>query len=77
MEKISLNREWKYTRRGRDGTEIVSLPPDAMLAEERSDLNPSGKNTGWYAGGDYIYEKEFTAPAEWAGKRVFIEFEGV
>ena len=77
MEKISFNREWKYTRRGRDGTEIVSLPHDAMLAEERSDLNPSGKNTGWYAGGDYIYEKEFTAPAEWAGKRVFIEFEGV
>lgn len=31
---------------------------------------------GYFPGGVYIYEKTFTAPAQWEGKMILIEFEG-
>ncbi len=55
----------------------VVLPHDAMLAEPRSADSAGGTNTGWFAGRDYVYEKTFSAPAEWTDRDVVLEFEGV
>ena len=46
----------------------VTLPHDAMLAEERSQTSAGGTNTGWFAGYDYLYEKHFTPDAAQAAQ---------
>lgn len=48
-----------------------------MLAEKRERKSRGGKNTGWYEGGDYLYEKEFEIPQLYDGQTVILEFEGV
>ena len=54
----------------------VTLPHDAMIAEKRgADVSNGGH--GYFPGGVYSYEKKFTAPIDWSGKTVLIEFEGV
>lgn len=55
----------------------VTLPHDAMLAEPRSADSPGGTNTGWYAGRDYLYEKDIFPRPEWSGQILLLEFEGV
>ena len=78
MRPISFNTGW--TCRHLDGSDMpqaVSIPHDAMLAEHRDPLAPSGKNGCWFEGHDYLYEKTFTAPADWADKALLLEFEGV
>ena len=77
MEKTGFCGGWRFRRADKDEWQNVTLPHDAMLAEPRGNQNPSGKNGAWFAGGDYVYEKKFTLPAEWAGRRVAFQFEGV
>lgn len=55
----------------------VTLPHDAMIGEERAADCESGTQSGFYPSKTYTYEKEFTACAEWEGKTVLVEFEGV
>ncbi len=55
----------------------VTLPHDAMLSEKRTYDSKGGKNTGWYEGGDYLYEKEFEVPQIYENQTVILEFEGV
>ena len=62
---------------GADAPRPVTIPHDAMLEECRSPLAPSGKNGCWFEGFDYLYEKTFTAPDDWADKSLLLEFEGV
>lgn len=55
----------------------VTLPHDAMVERERSaDAGGKGKK-GYFPEGAYAYFKKFDVPADWHGKRVSIEFEGV
>jgi beta-galactosidase/beta-glucuronidase len=54
----------------------VQLPHDAMIHETPDPDDVSGGQTGFYPGGQYVYVKTFTPPAEWAGRDVYIEFEG-
>ncbi|MDD6050552.1 MAG: glycoside hydrolase family 2 TIM barrel-domain containing protein [Clostridiales bacterium] len=78
MHAISFNTGW--TCRHIDGSNApqpVTIPHDAMLEEHRDALAPSGKNGCWFAGFDYLYEKAFIAPADWADKALLLEFEGV
>ena len=70
MKRISFNTDW--TCNGRS----VTLPHDAMITEKRA-ADASDGGHGYFPGGVYTYEKKFTAPAEWAGKTVLAEFEGV
>ena len=70
MQKISFNENWML------GGKPVTLPHDAMISEQRS-KNASDGGHGYFPGGVYTYEKTFTAPCEWEGKKVIIEFEGV
>lgn len=81
MQKRTFNQDWRYARLDETADsskmQAVTLPHDAMLAEPRTADSAGGTNTGWFAGYDYVYEKTFTAPAEWENQDVFVEFEGV
>lgn len=70
MKKITFNDNW--TCNGKP----VTLPHDAMISEPRS-ADASNGGHGYFPGGVYTYEKTFTAPADWEGKTVLVEFEGV
>ena len=78
MSTFSLNSGWLVAHLGEEDKAIpVSLPHDAMLSEPRTAESAGGTNTGWFQGRDYVYEKVFEAPAEWADRDVYLEFEGV
>lgn len=77
MIRMNFNENWQYGHLGEDWRKPVTLPHDAALCENRSADSPAGKNTGWYEGYDYVYEKTFTAPAEWKHKNIVFEFESV
>lgn len=70
MKKIAFNQDWLCNGKA------VTLPHDAQISEPRS-ASASDGGHGYFPGGIYTYEKSFTAPAEWADKKVLIEFEGV
>lgn len=70
MKRFDFNQSWHCNGMP------VSLPHDAQITEKRS-KDASDGGHGYFPGGVYTYEKTFTAPAEWAGKKVIIEFEGV
>ena len=70
MKTISFNAGWLCNDR------TVTLPHDAQITEKRgADVSNGGH--GYFPGGVYTYKKTFTAPAEWEGKVVLMEFEGV
>lgn len=77
MIRMNFNENWQYGHLGEDWRKPVTLPHDAALCENRSADSPAGKNAGWYEGYDYVYEKTFTAPAEWKDKNIVFEFESV
>lgn len=70
MKKLSFNENWTVSGKP------VTLPHDAQITEKRS-KDASNGGHGYFPGGVYTYEKKFTAPKEWSGKRVILEFEGV
>ena len=70
MKKISFNTGWTC-----DG-KAVQLPHDAQILETRGPKATDGGH-GYFPGGIYTYEKTFVAPADWEGKKVLVEFEGV
>lgn len=70
MQTISFNDNW--TCNGAP----VTLPHDAMIRERRS-ADTSNGGHGYFPGGVYTYVKKFNTPADWEGKTVITEFEGV
>lgn len=70
-------RNWKVYRADcPEKVKIVNLPHDAMITEPRSKcLN--GANSGYFPGGQYIYEKEFDIAAAQIGQYIALVFEGV
>ncbi len=87
MKKINFNSRWKVVTgstssmmtmlRGGGSLSDVQLPHDAMIHEAVTEDTPSGAQTGFYPGAEYIYIKKFEVPDEWEGKTTLIEFEGV
>lgn len=87
MIYVNFNKNWEFSKGGKDSRaeaffgndrkQIIHLPHDAMIHEERTPDTPNGAQTGFYPGGEYIYQKEFEVPEEWKEKEVFLEFEGV
>ena len=55
----------------------VNLPHDWSIEGVPEKDNPSAAGGGFYPGGTGWYRKTFTAPKEWKGKRVSVEFDGV
>ena len=74
--EIEFNRGWLFWKEG--GTpRTVDIPHDAMLEEKRDSNCVNGKQSGFFPGGKYCYEKEFTLGEEALGKCVELFFEGV
>lgn len=73
---VDFNKDWGFYREGFQ-KRLVNIPHDAMIEEERHPDNPSGSAGAFFAGGNYVYEKEFEVPVEWSKKKIHFEFEGV
>ena len=71
---ISLG--WWFSKEGSMPV-MVDLPHDAMLSEERDPNCHNGENSGFFPGGEYIYEKLVTLSEDAAQKRTELFFEGV
>lgn len=77
MKRQNFNQGWKYHKEGSDQEEVVTLPHDAMIHEERDAKSPGGHANAYFPGGIYVYEKEFFVPEEWKEKHVELEFGGI
>ncbi len=55
----------------------VDLPHDWSIEGRPEKDNPSGQGGGFFPTGTGWYRKAFHVPAEWKGKRVSVEFDGV
>lgn len=78
MIKLDFNKNWKFRKAGTDQPwRELCLPHDAMLEEKRDPQCESGSAGAYFPGGVYEYEKVMEVPADWAGKKITIEFEGV
>ena len=79
MKKLDFNQDWycKCLTRDEGAAYPVTLPHDAMRSEPRTNESLGEGNTGWFIGGDYEYTKKFTAPKEYEGKQILMEFESV
>ena len=55
----------------------VDLPHDWSIESKPDKDNPSGAGGGFFPAGMGWYRKTFHAPADWKGKRVSVEFDGV
>ncbi len=55
----------------------VNLPHDWSIEGAPEAKNPTGSGGGFFPAGIGWYRKTFTAPANWKGKQVSVEFDGV
>lgn len=76
MERTSFNAGWRFARRG-DLLRAVPVPHDAMLTAPRRSGLPGGGARGHYTGEEYVYEKTFPAPENYADRHLLLEFEAV
>jgi len=91
-DTISLNRDWQFGRTRTSITQSVVLPHDfqisqpwvAPAADERADNSDAGANIksrlsarGFKEMGEGWYRRTLTPPAEWRGRRVLLDFEGI
>lgn len=86
MERINFNDNWKFWK-DNDPFELVfhvpaealdvTMPHDAMFAEEQSPDSLNGGGTGFIDGGEYKYYKRFFVPEEYRHGKVLLSFEGV
>lgn len=78
MKKQKWNQNWYFWKDGNENQkQLINLPHDAMLTEERVPELPNGNASGFYPGGKYLYEKIFMGEEILAGKVVLVEFEGI
>jgi len=54
----------------------VTLPHDGMISKNRNSDNKTGSDNGFFPGGAFTYVKKYSMPAEDAGKKHILEFEG-
>lgn len=83
MDKLNFDCGWEFT----EATDIytmaqarwepVNLPHDLAITKPRNAHHPTGKDGGYAWSGAVTYRKKFTVPAEWRGKSIQLEFEGV
>lgn len=77
MKRISFDNDWLFTRLSSGETQRVNLPHDASISEPRDPAIRIGYLCAFYHGGKYEYRNSFSLPKEWAGKAVYLEFEGI
>lgn len=77
MRKVEFNDNWQYKNLNNNSEfKTITIPHDAMFSEKRQENNPGGRNIGFFAGTDYLYQKKFML-VETEPKNVVFEFEGV
>ncbi len=85
--ELAADSGWKFLLGDLSGAEApsfadtawrtVDLPHDWSIEGRPDKDSPSGAGGGFFPGGVGWYRKTFSAPAEWRGKRVSVEFDGV
>ena len=77
MRKRDFNMNWVYYKEDSKDRQVVDLPHDAMIVEQRDPESLSGSAGAYFPGGIYIYEKTFDVSHDWSDKHILFEFEGV
>jgi beta-galactosidase len=85
--ELAADSGWKFLLGDPSGAEApsladsawrkVDLPHDWSIEGRPDKDNPTGAGGGFFPAGVGWYRKTFSAPADWQGKRVTIEFDGV
>jgi beta-galactosidase len=85
--QLDADSDWRFllgdpsgakARQFADGSwRTVNLPHDWSIEGAPDKNNPTGSGGGFFPAGTGWYRKTFTAPREWKGKRVSVEFDGV
>ena len=85
--ELAADSNWKFVLGDPGGAETrsfedaswrrVDLPHDWSIEGRPSKDNPTGSEGGYFPAGTGWYRKTFSAPPEWRGKRVTVEFDGV
>ncbi len=84
---LSADADWKFFLGDPAGAEsptfnddswrTVTVPHDWSIEGLPNQKNPTGSGEGYFPAGIGWYRKAFTAPANWKGKQVSLEFDGV
>ena len=77
MKKMDFNRDWTVQKDGSPEIRHVNLPDDAMIREHRSKENKTCSASAYFAGGKYVYCKNWELPEEDAAQTLILEFEAV
>jgi beta-galactosidase len=85
--ELNADADWRFVLGDLSGAEApqfadaswrtVNLPHDWSIEGAPAKDNPTGSGGGFFPAGTGWYRKTFTAPKEWNGKRVSVEFGGV
>jgi beta-galactosidase len=85
--ELAADSNWKFFLGDPNGAEErsfedaswrkVDLPHDWSIEGRPDKSNPTASGGGFFPAGTGWYRKTFSAPAEWRGKRVSVEFDGV
>jgi beta-galactosidase len=84
---LSADADWKFFLGDPAGAEsptfnddswrTVTVPHDWSIEGPPNQKNSTGSGEGYFPAGIGWYRKAFTAPANWKGKQVSLEFDGV
>lgn len=86
MKKYSLNNDWQVTEGNLtnplmmnmlSGWQKCRLPHDYQITKPRDPGSLTEDNEGWTQGAAVFYKKDFVLTEETAGKRFWLEFEGI
>lgn len=84
MKRTNIDLNWEFMKGEPSNipgmtreTKQVNLPHDFMIESDVTADSINGANTGFYNGDTATYTKYMDAPIEWAGKQIFVEFDGV
>jgi len=78
MKKVRIHQNWEFWKAGRESEkQIIHLPHDAMLLEQRIPDMENGSGTAFYPGSKYYYTKCFWGKEEYKEQTVILEFEGI
>ena len=86
-QELDADSDWRFllgdpsgaeARQFADGSwRTVNLPHDWSIEGVPDKNNPTASGGGFFPAGTGWYRKAFTAPQQWKGKRVSVEFDGV
>ncbi|MCL1900325.1 MAG: DUF4982 domain-containing protein [Promicromonosporaceae bacterium] len=85
-DRQNWNAGWEFRRRATVFQELggatrtwteVTLPHDALIGAERDPSLADGHTNGWHPGGAFEYRKTLNTKASDAGKRFYLELDGV